>query len=99
MYAVIFKAEISQLDDEYTDMLATLRDLAFKKYGCLNLYSCTEGRQEITVSYWTSLEDIRAWKNDAQHKHAQQLGLTRWYDAYQVQVVEVLREYSHESEQ
>ncbi len=93
MYAVIFKAEVRQLDDEYHAMAKKMRELAENHYGCINFISCTEGNHEIAVSYWESKEHIKAWKNDPEHLHAQQLGKSRWYRSYHVQVVEVLHEY------
>ena len=47
MYAVIFKATIARLDDEYSDMAERLRDLAINKYGCMDFTSVTDGDQEI----------------------------------------------------
>lgn len=93
MYAVVFRAEVAQLDDQYTQLAAQLRDLALEKYGCLEFTSCSEGGYEIAVSYWRSQADIVAWKSDLEHLTAQQLGRSKWYRNYKVQVMEVLREY------
>ncbi|MBN0988237.1 antibiotic biosynthesis monooxygenase family protein [Amphritea pacifica] len=94
MYAVIFRAEIAQLDDEYYQMAARMRDLALQEYGCLEFTAVTEGNHEIAISYWRSKEQIRAWKENAEHRLAQQKGRTRWYTSYRVQIVEVVREYN-----
>lgn len=93
-YAVIFKAQINQFDSKYSDMAEKLRDLAINQYGCLEFVAYTEGKQEVAISYWQSLEDINNWKEDKLHQSAQLLGKEKWYQNYQVQVVEVLREYS-----
>lgn len=95
MYAVIFRAEINRLDSHYSDMAATMRDLAVKKYGCMEFIAVVEGSQEIAISYWSSLEQISNWKQDAKHLVAQELGQSVWYKSYKVQVVEIVREYSH----
>jgi len=42
----------------------------------------------------SSQEQISAWKNDPLHKHAQELGRSKWYKSYSVQIVEIIREYS-----
>lgn len=94
MYAVIFQAEIAQLDDMYLQSAAALRDRAISAYGCREFSAWTEGNQEVAISYWDSLEQITAWKADRAHQQAQQEGRTRWYKHYKVQVVEVVREYS-----
>ena len=99
MYAVIFRAEINQFDQEYSDTAARLRSLAVEKYGCRDFVAITEGQQEIAISYWETLEQISRWKQDEQHIKAQQLGQSKWYKTYQVQIVEVLREYNYELEE
>lgn len=94
MYAVIFMAETRQLDVQYAEMAAELRELAQVKYGCRRFDSCCEGKQEIAISYWDSLEQISRWKQDPRHLQAQKLGKEKWYTSYSVEVVEVLREYA-----
>jgi heme-degrading monooxygenase HmoA len=96
MYAVIFKAEIHQLDDMYSQMAEQLRKLATEKYGCIDFISVNEGNREVAISYWEKEEHIRLWKQDIEHIVAQKHGRSKWYKSYQVQVVEVLREYSQE---
>jgi heme-degrading monooxygenase HmoA len=95
MYAVIFRAEINTLDQNYAETAAGLRELAKNKYGCTGFVAVTEGNREITLSYWPSLEHIKAWKEDPEHQAAQELGRTRWYTSYKVQVVKIEREYGN----
>ena len=94
MYAVIFRAEINELDEAYADMAARMRDLAINKYGCVEFTAMTEGKQEIAISYWDDQEQIKAWKQDPEHRKAQKLGRSKWYKSYRVQVVEIIRDYS-----
>ena len=93
MYAVIFRAEINQLDAEYSAIAQRMRDLALNEYGCLDFFSSSEGNIEIAISYWQGLEEIQAWKENPEHRKAQALGKTKWYKSYQVQVVKVITEY------
>ena len=93
MYAVIFRAEVRELDAEYAVMAARMRDLAINEYGCVEFVACTEGNSEIAISYWESEEQIRQWKQNAQHLVAQQKGRAKWYKSYTVEVVEVVRAY------
>ncbi|MDN3485467.1 antibiotic biosynthesis monooxygenase [Pseudoalteromonas sp. APC 3224] len=90
MYAVIFRAKIKELDAQYSKMAERMRTLAINEYGCIEFTACTEGNDEIAISYWPSLEHIKAWHQNPEHKIAQELGKTKWYDSYQVQVTEVL---------
>ena len=93
MYAVIFHAEIAQLDDEYFTTAKQMRELAMTHYGCLDFVATTEGEREIAISYWPSLDHIKHWKQNAEHLQAQRQGKARWYKSYKVEVVEVLRSY------
>jgi len=93
MYAVIFKATTASLDDEYFRTAESLRELAFSKYGCVDFVAATEGDEEITISYWETMQQIRDWKNDPVHRLAQEAGRNKWYKSYSVEVCEVNRSY------
>lgn len=93
MFAVIFRAKINVLDDAYPETANRMRELAKAKYGCIDFVSVSEGNLEIAISYWETLAQIKNWKQDPEHLLAQQLGKDKWYESYQVQIVEVLREY------
>lgn len=94
MYAVIFEAQTNQLDETYFTTAARMRELATSNYGCVEFTSITKGDQEISISYWNSLEDIKKWKQDKEHSKAQERGKATWYINYQVKIVEVIRSYS-----
>ena len=93
-YAVIFTAEINKLDQDYSDTASRMRELAKSKYGCIEFTAVTEGNREIAISYWDSKEQIAAWKRDPEHQLAQELGRSKWYKSYKVQIVRIDREYS-----
>lgn len=93
MYAVIFKATVAEFSEAYYDTASALRKRAFSEYGCLDFLSCTEGDQEIAVSYWNNLEQIQRWKQDVEHLTAQHQGRSMWYADYTVEVVEIVRSY------
>lgn len=95
MYAVIFKAKMNKVNQEYLDTAEKMRELA-GLYGCVEFISVTEGEQEITISYWENPEQIKKWKQNPEHLDAQERGKSIWYKSYQVQVVEIYREYSSE---
>ena len=94
MLAVIFRAEIKELDEDYAAMAARLRDLALTEYNCLEFFAVTEGEREVAISYWESEEHILKWKQNAEHLIAQERGRRQWYRSYTVEVVNVLRAYS-----
>lgn len=94
MYVVIFRATVRHpLDDQYARTAARLRDLALTEFGCLEFHAVTEGRDEVALSYWPDEASIRAWKAHPEHRVAQELGRTRWYDSYSVQIARVERGY------
>lgn len=94
MFAVIFRATINQIDSAYSETAERMRKLAIDKYGCSEFTAVTAGNEEIAISYWKEEEQIRAWKADGEHLVAQRLGREKWYKAYKIEVVRVLREYS-----
>ena len=93
MIAVIFRATMLKVDDEYFQTAARLRDLAKAKYGCIEFTSCSEGDDEIAISYWHSEAQIQHWKNDPVHKAAQQKGREKWYKSYSVEICEIKQGY------
>lgn len=90
-YAVIFTSVRTPGDHGYAEMAKRMVELAKGQPGFLGFDSA---RQEIgiTVSYWSSVEAIKAWKEHAAHLEAQ-AGAKAWYSAYRVRVCLVEREY------
>lgn len=97
MYAVIFRAMVGELDQEYSEAIERMKELAFKEYGCLDFFALMDGEIRIAISYWNSEADIRQWKANSEHLQAQTRGKEKWYKSYSVQIVEVKREYSHDT--
>jgi len=95
--AVIFKAELGQLDDEYFLVAKRLRELAETKYGCMRIVSVTENNIELTISYWEHLDQIKRWKTDPEHLQAQIKCRKGWYRSYQIDVTEVLDWFPREN--
>ncbi|TFH88335.1 antibiotic biosynthesis monooxygenase [Billgrantia azerbaijanica] len=91
-YAVIFSSIRTEGDHGYGAMAERMLELAAEQDGFLGVESAREG-VGITVSYWDSLEAIRAWKQNAEHREAQRLGRARWYAEFQVRVARVERDY------
>ncbi len=74
-------------------MATRMQALAISDYGCSEFVSVMEGTEEIAISYWSDLEQIKAWKQDAEHLAAQELGRSKWYSAYRIEIVEIIRSY------
>lgn len=94
-YAVIFTAQRADGDHGYAAMAARMSEMALASPGCLGMESTrNEDGFGITVSYWQDEASILAWKADAQHLVAQQLGQDRWYTHYRLRVAKVERHFS-----
>jgi len=96
-YAVIFTSVQTSETRGYKQAAQLMEELAAKMPGFLGIEGArnTDGeRTGITVSYWKTLEDIARWKAQAEHKGAQRLGKSDWYDNYTVRICKVERQYS-----
>lgn len=91
-YAVIFTSKRTEGDQGYGKMADRMLELAQQQEGFLGIESARE-EVGITVSYWKSMEAIKNWKANADHKLAQQLGKEKWYESYTVRVCRVEKEY------
>lgn len=90
-YAVIFTSTRTEIEEGYAEMAMRMVELAKQQTGFIGLESA---RSEIgiTVSYWESLEAIKAWKENTEHLLAQEKGKTTWYKNYKVRIAKVERE-------
>ena len=68
--------------------------LAAEQHGFLGIESArgADGLG-LTVSYWESLDAIRAWKANVEHRVAQSRGVSSWYADYKIRIAKVEREY------
>lgn len=95
-YAVIFTSKRTENSDGYSQMSDWMGELATKQPGFLGIDSA-QSEIGITVSYWESLEAIKAWKENSDHLKAQEKGKKQWYSNYSVRIAKVEREYSFEA--
>lgn len=97
-YAVIFTSKRNAGDNGYSDMAERMETLCKDQPGFLGM---DHARNEIgiTISYWKTLDDIKAWKANAEHLEAQRLGYEKWYSFYNVKICKVEREYGWEKEE
>lgn len=91
-YAVVFTSVRTEGDSGYAETAERMLALAAQQPGFLGVESAREDIG-ITVSYWSSLEALRAWKQNAEHLLAQRRGKEDWYRAYRVRVCRVERDY------
>ena len=92
-YAVIFTNIRTEIDEDYSIMAKRMMELAKIQKGFLGEESARD-EIGITVSYWDSLEAIKAWKQNSEHMVAQKLGKEKWYKAFKTRVAKVERDNS-----
>lgn len=90
-YAVIFSSQRTEGDNGYEVMADKMVELASQQRGFLGIESARDGGLGISISYWDSLESIKAWKENSAHKVAQKRGKTEWYKNFSLRVCKVER--------
>ncbi|KAJ2994829.1 hypothetical protein HDV02_001288 [Globomyces sp. JEL0801] len=81
---------------EHDDMSTLTLEKAATIPGYLG-YESAGSINEITISYWESLEAIKLWKNDMDHQVAKKKGREEWFKRYKVRICKVEREYLFEN--
>lgn len=94
-YAVIFPNQRTAEDDEgYAKTAERMVELVCQQPGCLGFDSARDGQGfGITVSYWDSLDSIKAWRDHPEHIAAQLGGREKWYQHYDLHISKI--EHSH----
>jgi heme-degrading monooxygenase HmoA len=93
-FAVIFSSQRTPGDAGYAQMADRMVELAAEQQGYLGIESARdEVGFGITVSYWNSLEAIRNWRAQAEHRIAQEYGMKQWYLHYEIRIAHVTRAY------
>ena len=93
-YAVIFASRRRDGDHGYGETADRMVELAAQQPGYLGIETCRDAEGfGVTVSYWRSEEDIRAWKRNAEHALAREQGRSGWYAHYELRVAKVERAY------
>lgn len=90
-YAVIFTSIRREGDNGYAETAREMLELASKQAGLLGFETA---RQEIgiSVSCWSCLEAIKAWKENPTRRQVQRRA-REWYGTFRVHICRVEREY------
>lgn len=99
-YAVIFSSQRTEGDNGYGATADRMAELAAQQPGFLGMES-TRGADGfgITVAYFDSEENIRAWKRNMEHAAARQKGREVWYAHYEIRIAKVERAYNFKAPQ
>ena len=91
-YAVIFTSHLTESDSSYTQTAEWIIELASQQPGFLGIESVRDD-MGITVSYWSDIESIKAWKQNTEHLAAQKKGRDVWYKDFKIRIAKIERDY------
>jgi len=87
-YAVIFTSLRTEGDNGYGEMTERMVKPTSQQPGFLGVESVRENIG-ITVSYWSEIKSIKAWKQNAEHLIAQRQGREVWYKEFKTRISRV----------
>lgn len=96
-YAVIFSSVRTEGDNGYAGIADRMTELARQQDGFLGAESA-RNELGITVSYWTDMESIKKWKENAEHTLARESGRKKWYKSFMTRIARVETDYGFEKE-
>lgn len=87
-YAVIFTSRRTVADPAgYEVAAARMLELASRQPGFIGVETARgDDGVGITVSYWQTLDAVRAWGRHAEHLTAQAAGRERWYESFELRI-------------
>ncbi len=91
-YAVIFTSVRTDGDNGYAILADRMLELSAEQKGYLGMEHARDANSGITVCYWSSLESIRIWRENAEHKLAQQKGFETFYKSFATRICKVERD-------
>jgi len=97
-YAVIFTSTLSRSVAGYAEEADAIEALARQQPGFLGFESVRDESLGISISYWRSEADIRAWRHNSRHQLAQKRGRQQWYQNYHIRICRVERDYQFQQE-
>ena len=96
MVITIFRSRLRpEHEEEYTEWAARMHDLAVKMPGFVSIKTfAAEDGERVSIVEFESEEAVRHWREQADHRQAQELGRKAFYSEYRVQVCQPIRDYS-----
>jgi heme-degrading monooxygenase HmoA len=84
------------LFDEYSATSAELRSALAEidGFGGVERFqSCTEPGKFVAVGFFDDEAAVAQWRNHPAHRHAQELGRSRYFTNYRLRMAELVRDY------
>ena len=95
---MIFTSINTAEGSDYSEMADLMVQLAQKQDGFLGIESA-RNELGITVSYWSDLEAIKNWRENAAHSIAREKGRQDWYQSFKTRIALVERDYGFEKDE
>jgi heme-degrading monooxygenase HmoA len=94
MIVILFRSKLTaSAGADYASMDERMFEKARAAAGFVAVKSFrAEDGERLTVVWWKDAESLSRWRNDPEHRIAQETGRARWYEYYDMEVAEVLRE-------
>lgn len=96
MVIVIFRSRLAQdAAAGYPEMAAEMVSTAREMPGFVDVKSFkADDGERLTLVWWRDQETMRAWRDHPRHRIAQKLGRDEWYESYNLEVAEIIRQSS-----
>jgi heme-degrading monooxygenase HmoA len=94
MIVILFRSKLTaSAGADYASMDERMFEKARAARGFIGVKSFrAQDGERLTVVWWKDAESLSRWRNDPEHRVAQESGRARWYEYYDMEVAEVLRE-------
>jgi heme-degrading monooxygenase HmoA len=98
MVVVLFRSRLTaDAGDDYSQMAEEMHSTAKSMAGFVDFRSYkAEDGERISIVWWQDHETMAAWRNHPRHRIAQQNGRSKWYESYNIEVADVVRQNSFE---
>lgn len=89
----VFRSRLrDDITDEYGELASELEDMARQSPGFVDYTSLTaQDGEHVSIVVFETPEAQAAWRNNLDHRHAQQRGRDRFYEWYEVSVCQEMR--------
>jgi len=96
MLIIAFRSKLtSEAGGDYQTTNAEMEALVRQNPGFIDVKSYrSEDGERLTLVWWKDEESLREWRNQVEHRAAQQAGREKWYQYYKMDVAKVIRESS-----
>ena len=96
MVITIFRSRLrKEHQEEYERWAARIHDLAVKMPGFISIKTfAAEDGERVSIVEFESEETMLGWRNQPDHRQAQELGRKLFYSEYHIQICQPIRDYS-----